>query len=107
MQWNTALLSNCGLTGDATTRFPVLGLGVERRSDGVHSADVERVGLPYSSLLSGSELCVNCVPFVLGPHDELLHHFTVNLPTCKAKANEGVFAAEEPSHSPRIIRFFE
>ena len=27
------------------------------------------------------------------------------LPTCKAKANEGVFAAEEPSHTPRIIRF--
>ena len=27
------------------------------------------------------------------------------LPICKAKANEGVFAAEEPSHTPRIIRF--
>ena len=27
------------------------------------------------------------------------------LPTCNAKANEGVFAAEEPSHTPRIIRF--
>ena len=28
-----------------------------------------------------------------------------DLPTCKAKANEGMFAAEEPSHTPRIIRF--
>ena len=27
------------------------------------------------------------------------------LPTCKAKANEEAFAAEEPSHTPRIIRF--
>ena len=27
------------------------------------------------------------------------------LPTCRAKANGGVFAAEEPSHTPRIIRF--
>ena len=85
--------------------FPLLGLGGKRRSDGVHSAEVKLVGLPYSSLLSGSELCVNCAPFVLGAHDELLHHFTLNLPTCKAKANEGMFATEEPSQTPRIIRF--
>ena len=32
-------------------------------------------------------------------------HQSPYLPTCKAKANEGAFAAEEPSHSPRIIRF--
>ena len=32
-------------------------------------------------------------------------HQSPYLPTCKAKANEGVFAAEEPSHTQRIIRF--
>ena len=35
----------------------------------------------------------------------MLLHQSPYLPTCKAKANEGVFAAEEPSHTPRIIRF--
>ena len=33
-----------------------------------------------------------------------LLHQSPYLPTCKAKANVGVFAAEEPSHTPRIIR---
>ena len=37
--------------------------------------------------------------------DGMLLHQSPYLPTCKAKANEGVFAAEEPSHTPRIIRF--
>ena len=37
----------------------------------------------------------------------MLLHQSPYLPTCKAKANEGAFAAEEPSHSPRIIRFSE
>ena len=35
----------------------------------------------------------------------MLLHQSPYLPTCKAKANEEVFAAEEPSHTPRIIRF--
>ena len=35
----------------------------------------------------------------------MLLHQSPYLPTCKVKANEGVFAAEEPSHTPRIIRF--
>ena len=35
----------------------------------------------------------------------MLLHRSPYLPTCKAKTNEGVFAAEEPSHTPRIIRF--
>ena len=35
----------------------------------------------------------------------MLLHQSPYLPTCKAKANEGVFAAEEPGHTPRIIRF--
>ena len=29
-------------------------------------------------------------------------HQSAYLPTCKAKANEGMFAAEEPSHTARI-----
>ena len=32
----------------------------------------------------------------------MLLHQSPYLPTCKAKANEGVFAAEEPSHTLRI-----
>ena len=35
----------------------------------------------------------------------MLLHQSPYLPTFKAKANEGAFAAEEPSHTPRIIRF--
>ena len=35
----------------------------------------------------------------------MLLHQSPYPPTCKAKANEEAFAAEEPSHTPRIIRF--
>ena len=53
---------------------------------------------------------VNCLcdqrPCLAGlEKDGMLLHQSPYLPTCKAKANEGVFAAEEPSHTPRIIRF--
>ena len=34
----------------------------------------------------------------------LLHH-SPYLPTCKTKANERAFAAEEPRHTPGIIPF--
>ena len=34
----------------------------------------------------------------------LLHH-SPYLPTCKTKANERAFAAEEPSHTPGTIPF--
>ena len=34
-----------------------------------------------------------------------LLHQSPYLPTCKAKANEGGFASEEPSRTSRIIRF--
>ena len=61
--------------------FLLLELGGKGRIGGVHSADVIEVGLPYSSLLSGGFLCVICAPFVLGPHDTLLHHFTLTFPT--------------------------
>ena len=53
---------------------------------------------------------VNCLcdmrPCLAGQEKNgMLLHQSPYLPTCKAKANEGVFAAEEPSHTPRIIRF--
>ena len=41
---NTALLSNCGLTG-TSQHVSLLGLGGEGRTGGVHSADVDEVGL--------------------------------------------------------------
>ena len=53
---------------------------------------------------------VNCLchqrPCLAGQEKNgTLLHQSPYLLTCKAKANEGVFAAEEPSHTPRIIRF--
>ena len=44
-QENTALLSSCGLAG-TPLRVSLLGLGGKERTGGVHSADVELVGLP-------------------------------------------------------------
>ena len=41
----------------------------------------------------------------LAGHKKRLLHQSPYLPTCKAKANEEAFAAEEPSHTPRTIRF--
>ena len=35
----------------------------------------------------------------------MLLHQSPYLPTCKTKANERAFAAEEPSHTPGIIPF--
>ena len=35
----------------------------------------------------------------------MLLHQSPYLPTCKKKANERAFAAEEPSHTPGIIPF--
>ena len=70
----------------------------------MHSVDVEGVELP-SPLLAEVQSIV-CVISALGQEKNgtLLHQLPY-LPTCKAKANDGVFAAEEPSHTPRIIRF--
>ena len=53
---------------------------------------------------------VNCLcdqrPCLAGQEiNGMLLHQSPYLPTCKAKANEGAFAAEEPSHTPRIIPF--
>ena len=34
-----------------------------------------------------------------------VHQSPLTSPTCTTEANEGVFAAEEPSHTPGIIPF--
>ena len=52
-QENTALLSNCGLTG-TSQHVSLLGLGGERRTGGVHSMDVDGVELP-SPLLAEAQ----------------------------------------------------
>ena len=78
----------------------------------MHSVDVDGVELP-SPLLAEAQLidCVISAPVWLGQKNGIAAegsccvHQSPYLPTCKAKGNEGVFAAEEPSHSPRIIRF--
>ena len=58
------------------------------------------------SATGGAELlvCVICAPCLAGHKKMLLHH-SPYLPTCKTKANERAFAAEEPSHTPGIIPF--
>ena len=61
---------------------------------------------PRHSWLRCSKLIVGSAPlFSRARKKGTLLHQSPYLPTCKAKANEGVFAAEEPSHTPRIIRF--
>ena len=69
-------------------------------------------GCPRSSsaLATSGGGAVNCLcdlrPCLAGQEKNgMLLHQSPYLPTCKAKANEGEFAAEEPSHTPRIIRF--
>ena len=68
--------------------------------------DVDGVELP-SPLLAEAQLndCGISALVWQGKKKGTLLHQSPYLPTCKAKANEGVFAAEEPSHTPRIIRF--
>ena len=65
------------------------------------------------SMKSDSLLChrrsgVTCLcdlrPCLAGHKKMLLHH-SPYLPTCKTKANERAFAAEEPRHTPGIIPF--
>ena len=53
---------------------------------------------------------VNCLcdqrPSTAGlEKNSMLLHQSPYLPICKRKANDWVFAAGEPSHTPRIIRF--
>ena len=73
----------------------------------MHSVDVDGVELP-SPLLAEAQ-SIDCVISALVEQGKkkngTLLHESPYLPTYKAKANEGVFAAEEPSHTPRIIRF--
>ena len=70
----------------------------------MHGADVDEVGLPA---LPQAERGVCDLRPCLAGHEKngMLLHQSPYLPTCKAKANERAFAAEEPSHTPRIIRF--
>ena len=79
--------------------FPLLGLGGKKCSFCVHGADVDGG--------RGGVICLCYLrPCLAGQgKNGMLLHQSPYLPTCKAKANEGVFAAEEPSHTPRIIRF--
>ena len=62
------------------------------------------------SLLCNRRSAVACLcdlrPCLAG-HEKIgmLLHGSPYLPTCKTKANERAFAAEEPSHTPGIIPF--
>ena len=61
---------------------------------------------PRHSWLRRSELISGSAPlFSRATKKGTLLHQSPYLPTYKAKANEVGFVAEEPSHTPRIIRF--
>ena len=105
-QENTELLSVCGLTGTPQC-VSLLGLGGKECSFGVHGAYVDGVGLPALPQAE-AELFVWCVqrPCLAGQAKKnrcCTNH--PDLPTCKAKANEGQFETEEPRLPPRVIRF--
>ena len=71
----------------------------------MHGADVDEVGLPALPQAEAELLvCVICALVWQGIKKMLLHQ-SPYLPTCKTKANERAFAAEEPSQSPGIIPF--
>ena len=69
--------------------------------------DVDGVELP-SPLLAEGHLIVCGISALVSQGKKkkgTLLHQSPYLPSCKAKANEGVFPAEEPSHTPHIIHF--
>ena len=82
--------------------------GLEGR--GASFARTAQMSMESDSLLCHRQRGVICLcdlrPCLAG-HEKngMLLHQSPYLPTCKAKANEGVFVAEEPSQTPRIIRF--
>ena len=69
-----------------------------------------QMSMESDSLLCHRQRGVTCLcdlrPCLAG-HEKngMLLHQSPYLPTCKANANEEASAAEEPSHTPRIIRF--
>ena len=68
--------------------------------------DVAGVELPSPLLAEGHWIDCGINALVeQGKKKGTLLHQSPYLPTSKARANEGVFAAEEPSHTPRIICF--
>ena len=84
-QENTALLSNCGLTG-TPRHVSLLGLGGEGRTGGVHSADVDGVELPSQLLAEAQSIdCVmSAVYFSTAQGTAPVHP---DPPTCTTEAN--------------------
>ena len=84
-QENTALLSNCGLTG-TPPRVSLSGLGEKECTVCVHSVYVDEVGLqlPLTAELQ-FVVCVICAACFSAARDCTNHP---HLPTCKAKAND-------------------
>ena len=73
-QENTALLSNCGLTG-TPQHVSLLGLGGEGRTGGVHSADVDGVELPSPLLAEAQSIdCGICAACFSAAQRDCTHH---------------------------------
>ena len=70
----------------------------------MQGADVDEVGLPALPQADRVFCLCDLRPCLAG-HKKMLLHQSPYLPTCKTKANERAFAAEEPSHTPGIIPF--
>ena len=88
---NTALLSNCGLTG-TPLRVSLIGFGGKECSGCVQSLDVEEVGLPLPLLAEGQFVdCVISARFRLGEKFKSrrrqlqLHLFTLSFPPVKQR----------------------
>ena len=86
--------------------FPLLGLGGKRCSLRARRR-CRWSRTPCSATGRGGVTCLCDLRPCLAGHEKngMLLHQSSYLPTCKTKANEGVFAAEEPSHTPGIIPF--
>ena len=98
-QENTALLSDCGLTG-TSQHISLSGLGGKECSISVHSVDDDEAGLSPPLLVRAQVLvCVICALFNWATnsinHPDLSH--------LRTEANAGLLLAEEPKLPPHII----
>ena len=101
VQENTALISDCGLTG-TSQHVSLSGLGGKECSISVHSVDDDEVGLSPPLLAEAQLFFVRGISALISwarnctPHLDLSH--------LRTEANAGRLPAEERNLPPRIIR---
>ena len=101
VQENTALLSDCGLTG-TSEHVSMSGLGGKKCSISLHSVNDDEAGLSPPLLAeAGFVVCWRSALFSWARN--CIYH--PDLSNLKTEANAGQRLAEEPNLPPRIIRF--